>query len=270
MFFTLTPQAILFFTLCGILLYLLTRFFPEIREFYHNRVKWQTNISREQYYRYDKTLSAYLPYYRRLSIEGKARFIHRLIETMVEKEFVGRNKLEVTEEMRVVVFTSRNTDSIYRKVIFRFQNVRFRFRNVMFSLQNVMISLQNVITSLQYVMHRFRNTMSNLQNESVRKLEIVRKNLEIFVKTLNLSSRLFSHSCNFLNKFAPSLFSSAFFQNHLVSSPENISANFSVCSQTFSFCEEKQQHSFSFFFFSFCIPFSVNLKFPLFSDSFAP
>jgi len=103
MFFTLTPQAILFFTLCGILLYLLTRFFPEIREFYHNRVKWQTNISREQYYRYDKILSAYLPYYRRLSIEGKARFIHRLIETMAEKEFVGRNKLEVTEEMRVVV-----------------------------------------------------------------------------------------------------------------------------------------------------------------------
>lgn len=103
MFSTLTPQAILFFTVSGVLLYIITRFLPDVRAFYHNRVRWQTDITREKYLSFDNILSSHLPYYRRLSVSGKAKFVHRLIQVIQEKEFIGRNKLKVTEEMKVVI-----------------------------------------------------------------------------------------------------------------------------------------------------------------------
>ncbi|HET6991435.1 MAG TPA: zinc-dependent peptidase, partial [Bacteroidia bacterium] len=45
-------------------------------------------------------------YYQNLSIEGKNKFINRLIRFMVNKEFEGREGLTVTEEMKVEISAS--------------------------------------------------------------------------------------------------------------------------------------------------------------------
>lgn len=96
------PQ-IAFFVLIWAALRLIRKYEDEILDFYFNRIKWQTDISKDEFYRYAKYLQGSSPYFRNLSHDGKAKFVHRVKHVIGTKEFEGRNGLQLTERMVVLV-----------------------------------------------------------------------------------------------------------------------------------------------------------------------
>ncbi|HEY4798249.1 MAG TPA: zinc-dependent peptidase [Bacteroidia bacterium] len=54
----------------------------------------------------EKTLTANVQYFRNLTVAEKSRFIKRVKSFMDEKEFIGREKLVVTDEMRTMISAS--------------------------------------------------------------------------------------------------------------------------------------------------------------------
>lgn len=96
------PQ-IIFLALIWGLLRLIRKNEDYILDFYFNRIKWQTDISKEEFYRYAKYLQESSPYFRNLSHDGKAKFVHRVKHILNTKEFEGRDGLQLTEKMVVLI-----------------------------------------------------------------------------------------------------------------------------------------------------------------------
>lgn len=75
----------------------------EVRAFYYNRVKWNTNIGRQRYHQIDTILNSRVSFYRKLSDDGKAKFINRLQYLLKVKKFVAKNGLVLSDEIKIVV-----------------------------------------------------------------------------------------------------------------------------------------------------------------------
>ncbi len=78
----------------------------EGRAFYFNRVKWRTEISREKYKELDAVLNKRISFYKHLTEDGKAKFVHRVCRLLSVKKFVGKNDLVLTPEMKIVACAS--------------------------------------------------------------------------------------------------------------------------------------------------------------------
>ena len=70
----------------------------QVLAFYYNRIKYGTDITRGKYKYLDRILSQYVPYYRRLTIRGKARFLNRLLIFIDGKGFLGHEGLKITTD----------------------------------------------------------------------------------------------------------------------------------------------------------------------------
>lgn len=78
-------------------------FHSEILAFIHNRIIENTRISRKDYVMVHTFLHKRMEYYRNLSPIGRARFINRIHRFLMTKDFVGKEGLVVTEEMKVLI-----------------------------------------------------------------------------------------------------------------------------------------------------------------------
>jgi len=95
-----------FLALIAVLALATTTWRRDILTFYYNRIVFQNNLSRRDYYRVEMTLSKHMSYFDALSTEGKARFIQRVQDFSRRREFVGMNGLKVTREMRLLISAS--------------------------------------------------------------------------------------------------------------------------------------------------------------------
>ncbi|MCB0430977.1 MAG: zinc-dependent peptidase [Flavobacteriales bacterium] len=75
-------------------------------QFYHNKIRQRTPITREVFMQVHALLLERMEYYRNLDTKGQARFIHRLMIIRDQKQFHGREGLEVTFEMEVLISAS--------------------------------------------------------------------------------------------------------------------------------------------------------------------
>ncbi|MEM9022918.1 MAG: zinc-dependent peptidase, partial [Bacteroidota bacterium] len=71
--------------------------------FYYVRLKWRNAISRETYLERDAVLQQWNTFYKGLSTDGKGKFMRRMNRLIAERTFEGRQGLEVTEEMKIVI-----------------------------------------------------------------------------------------------------------------------------------------------------------------------
>ena len=55
---------------------------------------------------HDHILTAYIPYYTQLSYEGRLRFVSRLVRVNKEIDIQGREDLEITDEIRILIAAS--------------------------------------------------------------------------------------------------------------------------------------------------------------------
>jgi Mlc titration factor MtfA (ptsG expression regulator) len=72
------------------------------RDFFFNRVKWRTRISRSEFETYSALLGKNSAFYRGLSPDMKAKTMHRVLAFAGNKKFVGHG-LELTMEMKLTV-----------------------------------------------------------------------------------------------------------------------------------------------------------------------
>ncbi|MGB0916738.1 MAG: zinc-dependent peptidase [Flavobacteriales bacterium] len=72
------------------------------RDFFFNRVKWRTRISRSQFEDYNSILSKNSEFYRGLSVDMKAKTMHRVLAFAADKEFIGHG-LEITMKIKLTV-----------------------------------------------------------------------------------------------------------------------------------------------------------------------
>ena len=72
------------------------------RDFFFNRVRWRTRISRSEFENYNLLLAKNSAFYRGLSPDMKAKTIHRVLAFVANKKFVGHG-LDVTMEMKLIV-----------------------------------------------------------------------------------------------------------------------------------------------------------------------
>ena len=109
-FMVLVGFPVLFFTQLG-------------SEFFHNVLSYGTPISRQRYLEIDTTLKKHLDYYSRLSVKGKARFVHRVTVLIRKKNWIGRDGLKLTDEMKVVTAAAA-VQLTYGLRRYRFSNIR--------------------------------------------------------------------------------------------------------------------------------------------------
>lgn len=69
-----------------------------VHEFYLNKVVFQNRVSRAGFKRMDGFLESYVDFYKQLSLEGRAKFIHRLELFVADKRFRPMNDFPLTEE----------------------------------------------------------------------------------------------------------------------------------------------------------------------------
>ena len=108
--FVMVVMPVLFFTRIG-------------TEFFHNVIGYGTTISRAEYVRIDKTLTKHMEYYERLSVKGRARFVHRVTILMRKKQWIGRDGLKLTEEMKILV-SGAAVQLTYGLRHYKFTNIR--------------------------------------------------------------------------------------------------------------------------------------------------
>lgn len=77
--------------------------FEEGTAFYFNIIKWNTKISRQEYLEVDEILNRRISFYKKLSNDGRAKFVHRLQRLLKIKKIIGKDKLVLTREMKIVV-----------------------------------------------------------------------------------------------------------------------------------------------------------------------
>jgi len=80
--------------------------FKEGKAFYFNRLKWGTKINRKRYLELNAILIKRISFYKKLSDNGKAKFINRLCNLLVIKKFVVKDKLVLTQEIKIVTCAS--------------------------------------------------------------------------------------------------------------------------------------------------------------------
>lgn len=93
------------------------------RAFYFNRIKWQTKINRKTYLEIDEVLNKRNSFYRHLSDNGKAKFIHRLSDLLRIKKFIGKEGLVLTHEIKIVV-CSAMVQLTYGLKTYRLDNIK--------------------------------------------------------------------------------------------------------------------------------------------------
>ena len=100
--------VILLFLLPAIVMYVAyqAHLFKEGKAFYFNRIVWGTEIGRSRYVEVDAVLMKRISFYRKLSDNGKAKFVHRLSKLLLIKKFVAKNKMLLTEEIKITVCAS--------------------------------------------------------------------------------------------------------------------------------------------------------------------
>lgn len=91
-------------------------------EFFFNRLEFGTQLSRRQYLDINQLLVKHSEYYAKLTVRGKARYVNRLVELLREKEWVGRNGLKITFEMKVLI-AGAAVQLTYGLRRFRFSNI---------------------------------------------------------------------------------------------------------------------------------------------------
>lgn len=74
-----------------------------LKAFYFNKLVYQNPINKEEYDRIDVLLSKELHFFKMLSPEGKAKFIHRLLLFKNNKKFVGKDGFIITEEIKLLI-----------------------------------------------------------------------------------------------------------------------------------------------------------------------
>lgn len=73
-----------------------------LRAFFHNRIKWRTRISRSEHAHYERLFSDYSSFYRGLSVDSKAKVLHRVLHFSNTKKFVGQG-ITLTDDIRVLI-----------------------------------------------------------------------------------------------------------------------------------------------------------------------
>lgn len=105
----MTPNEFLFWFCLTIALwgfYYFCSKYPPTRDFYYNKVKWQTPINRREFIFVNSILINNIQYYKNLSTNGKAKFINRLKYFITTKKFIGREGLTITEETKILISAS--------------------------------------------------------------------------------------------------------------------------------------------------------------------
>ncbi|PIQ16170.1 MAG: hypothetical protein COW67_04400 [Flavobacteriales bacterium CG18_big_fil_WC_8_21_14_2_50_32_9] len=101
-------QAIIgLFILCTPALFLVAAYLfyknSAIQAFIQNKLVWKNPIDKAQYAYIDKLLSSQLCFFKLLSLNGKAKFIHRTLKFKESKNFIGKDELVVTEDMKLII-----------------------------------------------------------------------------------------------------------------------------------------------------------------------
>lgn len=89
-------QAIIgFLILCTPALFLVAAYLfyknSAIQAFVQNKLVWKNPIDKAQYDYIDKLLSSQLRFFKLLSVNGKAKFIHRTLKFKESKNFIGKD-----------------------------------------------------------------------------------------------------------------------------------------------------------------------------------
>jgi Mlc titration factor MtfA (ptsG expression regulator) len=93
-----------------------------VHEFYLNKVHYQNQVGRKEFGQIDRFLEKNNGFYRNLSIDGRAKFIHRMEEFIADKSFVGSHGLVIQDQHRwliasgAIMITFGSDDYIYRNV----------------------------------------------------------------------------------------------------------------------------------------------------------
>ena len=71
--------------------------------FYYHRIKWNTKIARQEFLKMDVILNKRISFYKKLSPDGRAKFVNRIQQIIRKKRFVPKENIEITQEMKIVV-----------------------------------------------------------------------------------------------------------------------------------------------------------------------
>lgn len=102
----MSPEEVLFWFslpfLAAYFFYFFSRY-PPSRDFFYNKVKWNTPIDRKEFLVFDSILNKNNPYYANLSANGKAKFINRLKHFLTTKKFIGKEGQLITPEIEILI-----------------------------------------------------------------------------------------------------------------------------------------------------------------------
>lgn len=95
---------IVFFSATGLLFYVLAPGREKFRELFNIKAaNTETDVPSKYFRMFDAILRSRNTYYQKLSFQGKKKFIYRISRFNKDKKFVGRQGLEVTFEMQVMI-----------------------------------------------------------------------------------------------------------------------------------------------------------------------
>lgn len=97
---------IIFFSVISLIMLSLTEFSDKIVNLVKKKPIRFTSRNFSEYPHYHDILSRYFQYYNHLSYDGKVKFVGRLAKFIDSKDFVGMEKLKVSEEMKVLISAS--------------------------------------------------------------------------------------------------------------------------------------------------------------------
>lgn len=146
-----------------------------IHEFYLNKVQYHNQVNRAEFKQIDQFLAKYNSFYRALSLDGRAKFIHRLEEFIAEKQFIGQDGIVIQDQHKwliasgAIMITFGSDDYLYkntRRILVYPQEFYNRAINknlkggsskfqVMLSWNNIVKGFEDDKDALNLVIHEF-------------------------------------------------------------------------------------------------------------------
>jgi len=93
-----------------------------VHEFYLNKIHYHNQVGRKEFGQIDKFLEKNNGFYRNLSLPGRAKFIHRLEEFIVDKSFIGSHGLIIEKQHKwlissgAIMITFGSDDYLFKNV----------------------------------------------------------------------------------------------------------------------------------------------------------
>ena len=97
------PSLVFAAVLAVLIGYILVKCWGLAQDYFFNKVKWKTPITRKEYLKYHTTLTKHIDFYKSLSTAGKAKFINKTVKFLESKRFFAREGLTLTKEMAILI-----------------------------------------------------------------------------------------------------------------------------------------------------------------------